>query len=93
MLAVPPIVFDVVGTQLAAEIAAGQALRPPFRIGVSGGSVAEFAISVRPGMRSTAHTSTGRRNRRTRVAGVTLGEPGGGVSTFRSEQPEVPGPR
>jgi hypothetical protein len=51
VLVVPPAVVDVVGAQLAAEIAAGQALGPRFRTGGSGGSVAEFAVRLRPGMR------------------------------------------
>ncbi|MDP2305101.1 MAG: hypothetical protein Q8P18_03660 [Pseudomonadota bacterium] len=51
VLIVPPAVVDVVTAQLATEIAAGEALGPRFTAGASGGTVAEFAVRLRAGMR------------------------------------------
>lgn len=51
VLVVPPAVVDLVRVQLAAELATGAALGPRFTTGASGGTVAEFAVRLRPGMR------------------------------------------
>ncbi|MDP2313867.1 MAG: hypothetical protein Q8P41_13250 [Pseudomonadota bacterium] len=51
VLVVPPAAVDVVKAQLASELAAGEALGPRFRTGASGGTVAEFAVRLRAGMR------------------------------------------
>lgn len=51
LLIVPPALVDVVGAQLAAELTTGEALGPRFNRGAAGGTVAEFAVRLRPGMR------------------------------------------
>ena len=51
VLVVPVAAMDVVSAQLAAEIAAGDAAGPRVRVGSSGGTVAEFAVRLKPGMR------------------------------------------
>ncbi|MES2638105.1 MAG: hypothetical protein V4850_01425 [Myxococcota bacterium] len=51
VLIVPPAAVDVLRAQLAVELAAGEALGPRFTSGASGGTVAEFAVRLRPGMR------------------------------------------
>lgn len=51
VLIVPPAVAEMVLAQLAAEIAAGQAVGPRFGKDASGGIIAEFAVRLRPGMR------------------------------------------
>lgn len=43
--------MDVATPQLAAEIAAGDAAGPKVRVGSSGGHVAEYAVTLKPGMR------------------------------------------
>lgn len=51
MLVVPPALADVVKAQFASELAAGTAMGPGFRAGLTGATVAEFAVALRPGMR------------------------------------------
>ena len=51
VLVVPPAVVDLVKAQLASELAAGEALGPRWNTGASGGTVGEFAVRMRPGMR------------------------------------------
>lgn len=43
--------MDVVAAQLAADIAAQIAAGPRLRAGSSGGTVAEYAVRLKPGMR------------------------------------------
>ncbi len=51
LLVVPPALVDVVGAQLAAELASGEALGPRLNTAPGGGKVTEFALRLRPGMR------------------------------------------
>lgn len=51
ILQVPPAAVDLVRQQLAAELAAGEALGPRHADNGAGGTVTEFAIRLRPGMR------------------------------------------
>lgn len=51
VLIVPPALLDVVREQLAQELVTGEALGPRFNRGAGGGTVAEFAVRLRPGMR------------------------------------------
>ena len=51
MLVVPPALADVVKAQFASELAAGTSMAPGFRAGLTGATVAEFAVALRPGMR------------------------------------------
>ncbi len=47
-----------VKAQLAVEIAAGEAAGPRLRAGVNGGTVAEFAVRLKPGMRKAVPLGT-----------------------------------
>lgn len=58
VLVVPPAVADLVKAQLTAELASGEALGPRWSTGLAGGSVAEFAIRMRPGMRKAVPLGT-----------------------------------
>jgi hypothetical protein len=58
VLVVPPAATDVVREQLAQEIALGEAAGPRFRQGGSGGTVAEFAVRLKPGMRKAVPLGT-----------------------------------
>ena len=51
VLQVPPAAVDLVRVQLAAELAAGEALGPQHYSNGAGGTVTEFAVRMRPGMR------------------------------------------
>ncbi len=51
VIQVPPIAVDVVRAQLAADIAAGDAAGPRANDNGIGGTVTEFAVRMRPGMR------------------------------------------
>ncbi len=51
VIQVPPFAVDLVRAQLAAELASGQALGPRAGDNGAGGTVTEFAIWLRPGMR------------------------------------------
>ena len=51
VLVVPVAAIDVVTAQLAAEIAVQDAAGPRLRPGSSGGTVAEYAVRLKPGMR------------------------------------------
>ena len=57
-LVVPVAAMDVVTAQLAAEIAAGDAAGPRVRVGSSGGTVAENAVRLKPGMRKAVPLGT-----------------------------------
>jgi hypothetical protein len=50
--------MDVVKAQLAAEIAVGEAAGPRLRPGASGGTVAEFAVGLKLGMRKAVPLGT-----------------------------------
>ncbi len=58
VLVVPVAAMDVVKAQLAAEIAAGDAAGPRLRPGTGGGTVAEFAVRLKPGMRKAVPLGT-----------------------------------
>ena len=58
VLVVPVAAMDVVKAQLAVEIAAGEAAGPRLRAGVNGGTVAEFAVRLKPGMRKAVPLGT-----------------------------------
>jgi hypothetical protein len=58
VLVVPVAAMDVVKAQLAAEIAAGEAAGPRLRAGAGGGTVAEFAVKLKPGMRKAVPLGT-----------------------------------
>ena len=58
VLVVPVAAMDVVTAQLAAEIAAGEAAGPRLRAGSNGGTVAEFAVKLKPGMRKAVPLGT-----------------------------------
>ena len=58
VLVVPVAAMDVVKAQLAAEIAAGEAAGPRLRPGTGGGTVAEFAVRLKPGMRKAVPLGT-----------------------------------
>ncbi len=58
VLVVPVAAMDVVKAQLAAEIAAGEAAGPRLRPGAGGGTVAEFAVRLKPGMRKAVPLGT-----------------------------------
>ncbi len=51
VLQVPPAAVDLVRAQLAAEIAVGEAAGPRMNDNGAGGTVTEFAVRLRPGMR------------------------------------------
>lgn len=51
VLQVPPVAVDLVRAQLVAELASGEALGPRAADNGAGGTVTEFAIWLRPGMR------------------------------------------
>lgn len=51
VLQVPPAAVDLVRAQLATEIAAGEAFGPRHADNGAGGTVTEFALRLRPGMR------------------------------------------
>lgn len=51
VLIVPPALVDLVRAKLVEELATGEALGPRFNRGTSGGTVAEFAVRLRAGMR------------------------------------------
>lgn len=62
--------MDVVKAQLAAEIAAGEAAEPRLRPGGSG-TVAEFAVQLKPGTRKAVPLGGGGREGWRRAAGRT----------------------
>lgn len=51
ILQVPPAAVDLVRAQLAHELAIGEALGPRAADNGAGGTVTEFAVLLRPGMR------------------------------------------
>ncbi len=51
VLVIPPALVEVVGAQLAAELASGDARGPRANTTPAGASVMEFALRLRPGMR------------------------------------------
>lgn len=58
VLVVPVAAIDVVTAQLAAEISVGDAAGPRLRPGLSGGSVAEYAVRLTAGMRKAVPLGT-----------------------------------
>ena len=58
VLVVPVAAMDVVAAQLAEEIAAGEAAGPRLRAGSAGGTVAEFAVRLKAGMRKAVPLGT-----------------------------------
>ncbi len=58
VLVAPVAAMDMVKAQLAVEIAAGEAAGLRLRPGVNGGTVAEFAVRLKPGMRKAVPLRT-----------------------------------
>lgn len=58
VLQVPPAAVDIVRAQLTAEIAAGEAAGPRHADNGAGGTVTEFAVRLRPGMRKAIPMGT-----------------------------------
>ncbi len=58
VLVVPVAAMDVVKAQFAAELAAGEAAGPRPRPGAGGGTVAEFAVRLKLGMRNAVPLGT-----------------------------------
>jgi hypothetical protein len=58
VLQVPPAMVDLVRAQLATELANGEALGPANNDNGAGGTVTEFALRLRPGMRKAIPLGT-----------------------------------
>ncbi|MFN7131949.1 MAG: hypothetical protein ACK4N5_07695 [Myxococcales bacterium] len=58
ILQVPPAAVDLVRAQLVAELDAGEALGPRHADNGAGGTVTEFAVRMRPGMRKAIPMGT-----------------------------------